>query len=150
MQYQTADNVPADVVNRVLRRWYRAVKSSMDRHWRTLEQASTWMFMEAMQYLFDSVVVELGARKPSGVSFSFMNDIQAPCECEVLIVWTENPKDYIDPYVFREGCVATRVDEFEWPGEVDFMGDAAIRKWTVRRWLWQLSGIADDMPKEDA
>jgi hypothetical protein len=142
------EDVPDQLVQTVIERWSGRVRELMSREWQEIVDEQPWLYVEAMQYLLDSVLVELGVAKPAAVSFSFMNSITFDGDCEVLVVWNDDlDVTHIDPYDVVHDCVVTRMVDFPWPGMLDFLTIEEVRVGAIKKWIWQMSAAVETMPR---
>ena len=145
-----SDEVPDPFVAVVIDKWGEYVQEQMCRAWPELVDAQPWLFTESMQYLMTVLLVEMGALKPSAISFSFMNSIVYDSDCEVFIAWQPQPsKGHIDPFELETDCSVMRLVDMPWPAMVEFLTDADARSDLIKRWTWLMSAAVEAMPKED-
>lgn len=144
------EDVCRDDFERVWQRWCELVAKQMDQDCDKLYALQPWQFFEAMEYLVDIICVQLGMPVPIGVSFSVMNSIEEPCECELLLVWNMvgMPKPSLDTNVLVPGKVM-RLSEFHWPGRRPMsygpQVDDKVVIPTIKNWIWRLSVVKDIM-----
>ncbi len=136
-------------LDQIRRTWRTIMSSQMDVHCDELCELQPWKFFEAMQYLIDAVCTYLDMLIPVGVSFCFMNSIEEPCQCELLLTW--NMLGTKIPGLGTNSLIAgkfMRLDEFKWPGRRTLsLGPTPtlVLTDTIQDWAHRLSIVKDIM-----
>jgi len=142
------EDVPNEFVQAVMERWAAAVDYQMGRQWADLVDGRPWLFVESMEYLMSVTLSVLGAAKPIAVSFSFMDSVVDEGECEVLLVWNKEHSGCIEPFGSVQGCQVLRLIDMPWPAMIAFLTEDDTRSDIIKRLIWMLSEVLDEMPKE--
>ena len=136
-------------LDRIRETWCATMHEQMDMNCNELYRLQPWQLFEAMQYLVDAICTYLDMLMPVGVSFCFMNSVEEPCECELLLFWnmlgTKEPR--LDPHKLVAGK-SMQLDEFPWPGRRALStgpAPTAVLIDTIQAWTYRLSIVKDIM-----
>ena len=135
-------------VEQIRQTWCEIMSVQMDKNCDELYVLQPWQFFEAMEYLVRAICTYLNMPLPIRVSFSVMNSIEEPCECELLLIWNMigTPAPF-DPHRLITGR-ALRLDEVQWPGRrLASIGPQpkSVMTDTIKHWEWRLRVVKDIM-----
>lgn len=143
-------------VEQIRQTWREIMLAQMDKNCDELYVLQPWQFFEAMEYLVQAICTYLDMPIPIAVSFSVMNSIEEPCECEMLLIWSMMvfdptqagaPVPLFDPHQMTAGK-AMRLDEVQWPGRrLASIGPhpKSVMTDTIKHWEWRLRVVQDIM-----
>lgn len=141
-----AEHIPsAEVADRIVTQWDQELRDDLGQDMWQLPSIQMWKFMESMERLLAVIIDGVCGERPRLSTFSMMNSLDEPSDCELYIIWASPLSNFYGGAV--EGCRVYRISDAFWPGRSAFVGEDSMinlrARELVQRW-WALLIVHHD------